>query len=133
MNLSFSLMRQKAYYLCRSQETHIIFKAGKTCDGYFDCADLCVQTEWAIELFEDNFPSTAVAAFRFENAPGHQKRADDALSARNMPKFPKLWRPDKCKMCNGGLPNGKPQDFYYADNHPTMPGLFKGMKAILEE
>jgi len=45
------------------------------------------------------------------------------------PKFPKLWMPGKCKMHNGVLPNGEPQDFYYADNHSTMPGLFKGMKA----
>ena len=29
MNLYFSLMKKKAYYLCRSQEAHIIFKAGK--------------------------------------------------------------------------------------------------------
>ena len=79
MNLSFSLMRKKAYYLCRSQEAHIIFKAGKSRDGYFNCADLCAWTEWAIELFEHKFPRTAVAEFRFDNAPGHQKRAEDAL------------------------------------------------------
>ena len=95
MNLSFSLMRQKAYYLCMSQEACIIFKAGKTCDGYIDCADLCAQTEWAIKIFEDNFPSTSVAAFGFDNAAGYQKRAEDSLSAQNMPKFPKLWRPGK--------------------------------------
>ena len=60
-------------FFYRTQEARIIFKAGKNRDGYFDCANLCKQTERAIELFEDNFPGTAVAAFGFNNAPGHQK------------------------------------------------------------
>jgi len=70
----------------RTQEAQAIFKAGKNCDGYFDCADLCAQTEKVIELVEDNFSGTAVAAFGFDNAPGHQKCADNALSACHMPK-----------------------------------------------
>lgn len=112
-----------------------MFKAGKNRDGWFDCAELCAQTELAIELFEDNFPGNAIAAFGFDNAPGHQKRADDAQSAHYMPKHPKHWhgRNGKCRMQQGKLPNGNPQDFYYPDNHPTMPGYFKGMKTILEE
>jgi len=65
----------------RSQEAWVVLKAGKNWDGYFDCADLCAQTEKAIELCEDNFPGTAMAAFGFDNAPGHQKRADDALDS----------------------------------------------------
>ncbi|KIJ41594.1 hypothetical protein M422DRAFT_255516 [Sphaerobolus stellatus SS14] len=65
------------------RESRVIFKAGKSRDGYFDCADLCQQIELAIELFETHFPGTAIAAFGFDNAPGHQKRADDALSARD--------------------------------------------------
>jgi len=44
-------------------------------------AVFCAQTELAIELFEDNFPGNAVAAFGFDNAPSHQKQADNALSA----------------------------------------------------
>ena len=32
-------------------------------NGYFACADLCAQTEKAIELFEDNFLGTAMATF----------------------------------------------------------------------
>jgi hypothetical protein len=86
-------------------------------------------------LFEDNFPGTAVAAFGFDNAPGHQKCADDALSARHMPKFPKVWlgKNGKCKMRQGTLPSGQPHNFYYPDDHASMPGWFKGMKIILEE
>ncbi|KAF8582984.1 hypothetical protein K439DRAFT_1647402 [Ramaria rubella] len=110
-----------------SCEARILFKAGKNRDGYFDCEDFCKQTELAIELFEDNFPGTAVAAFGFNNAPGHQKRADDALSAHHMPKFQKIWLGGK-----GTLPSGEPQSFYFSDNHPTMTGWFKGMKIIIK-
>jgi len=39
-----------------------------------------------MDLFEDNFGNTAIAAFGFDNAPSHQKRALDALSAHHMPK-----------------------------------------------
>ena len=76
-----------------------------------------------------------MAAFRFDNAPGHQKGADDALSAQHMPKFPKHChgKPGKCHMCNGQLPNGQSQPLYFPDDHPTMPSYFKGMKLILEE
>jgi hypothetical protein len=36
-------------------------------------------------------------------------------------------------MRSGKLPNGDPQFFYYPDDHPTMPGWFKGMEAIIRE
>src|SRR6266481_4772076 len=117
------------------KEARIYFKAGKGRDGYFDCADLCAQTEIAIELHEDNFGGTAIAAFGFDNAPGHQKRADDALSACHMPKNAKIWngKHGKCKMRPGKLPNGDSQDFYFPEDHLTMPGWFKGMSLILAE
>ncbi|KIJ41420.1 hypothetical protein M422DRAFT_255624 [Sphaerobolus stellatus SS14] len=56
-----------------AKEARILFKAGKSQDGYFNCEDLCQQIEVANELFEDNFPGTAIAAFGFDNDPGHQK------------------------------------------------------------
>ena len=132
---TFSVSHQHIVNYYRSREARVLFKAGKNRDGYFDCADLCSQTEQAIELFEDNFQGTAIAAFGFDNATGHQKRADDALSARYMPKFPKHWhgKHGKCKMHQGILPNGHSQDFYYPNDHPDMPGWFKGVKTILEE
>lgn len=107
----------------------------KNCEGYFTCDDLCKQVELAIELFEDHFPGTATAAFMFDNAPSHQKRASDALSARYISKYPKPWWGKKgiCKMQNGKLPNGDPQDFYYSDTDPLYPGYFKGMAKILQE
>jgi hypothetical protein len=36
-------------------------------------------------------------------------------------------------MPAGTLPGGARQEFYYPDNHPEMPGWFKGMEQILEE
>ncbi|KIJ53233.1 hypothetical protein M422DRAFT_242361 [Sphaerobolus stellatus SS14] len=107
-----------------AKEARILFKAGKSRDGYFNCEDLCQQIEVAIELFEDNFPGTAIAAFGFDNAPGHQKRADDALSAHYMPKFPKKWTGKKgVKMRNGILPSDEQQEFYYPDDHPEEANL----------
>ncbi|KAF8582400.1 hypothetical protein K439DRAFT_1647596 [Ramaria rubella] len=104
-----------------TREARILFKAGKNHDGYFDCEDLCKQTKLVIELFEDHFPRTA--------------QADDALSAHYMPKFPKVWlgKRGKCRMRPGTLPSGEPQSFYFPEDHPTMPGWFKGMKVIIEE
>ncbi|KIJ31493.1 hypothetical protein M422DRAFT_266870 [Sphaerobolus stellatus SS14] len=117
-----------------TREARRLFKAGKNREGYFSNEDLCAQTELAIELFEEHFPGTAVALFAFDNAPSHQKRAPDGLSALKLPKF-QLWKghDSQTRMRNGVLPNGESQSFYYPDDHPTMPGYFKGMSKILEE
>jgi hypothetical protein len=31
------------------------------------------------------------------------------------------------------MSNGNVQSFYFSDNHPTMPGWFKGMEIIIQE
>ena len=59
---------ENTYYLCRSQEACIIFKAGKVMMVTFT-VQTSAQTEQAIKIFEDNFPRTAVAAFGFDNSP----------------------------------------------------------------
>ncbi|KIJ31952.1 hypothetical protein M422DRAFT_266316 [Sphaerobolus stellatus SS14] len=110
-----------------TRKTCILFKAGTNRDGYFNCEDLCSQVLVAINLFEEHFPGgSTVAAFGFDNAHGHQKHPDNALSARHMPKKTQHWwgTSGKCIMRNGILPDGTPQDFYYPDNHPQYPGLF---------
>ena len=33
----------------------------------------------------------------------------------------------------GTLPTGERQSFYFSDDHPSMPGWFKGMEEILRE
>jgi hypothetical protein len=36
-------------------------------------------------------------------------------------------------MRSGTLPNGDPHYFYFPEDHPTMPGWFKGMETIIRE
>ena len=119
---------------CRS--ARIVFKAGKNQDGYFTCNDLIEQVDKAIDIFEERTNGFATGLFLFDNAPSHQKQADDALSARKMPKNPSLdwvhWK-GVARMCNASLPNGQPQNLYFEHDHPTMPGWFKGMEVIIRE
>ena len=115
----------------------MFFKAGKNRDGYFDAGDLLQQVENAIDIFESKTNRFATGLFLFDNAPSHKKRAPDALSARKMPKGPHpTWRHHKdgpkMQSTNFGV-NDMPQDLYFADDHPTMPGWFKGMEIIIRE
>jgi hypothetical protein len=48
-----------------------------------------------------------------------------------MVKNPKLQT--GTRMRNGTMPNGETQSFYFDNNHPTMPGWFKGMEVIIRE
>jgi hypothetical protein len=117
-------------------EARIIFKAGKNRDGYFASDDVLLQVDKAIDIFEDRTQGFATGLFLFDNAPSHQKRADDALSARKMPKGANEgWthRPGGARMRNATLPGGESQALYYSDDHPTMPGWFKGMEQIIRE
>ncbi|KIJ25877.1 hypothetical protein M422DRAFT_273108 [Sphaerobolus stellatus SS14] len=117
-----------------SDEARLLFRVGKNRDGYFDNSHLMVQVEKAIKLIHDNFGDTAIAAFGFNNAPSHQERAPDALSARHMPKNPKLWnRKEGVRMRDTSFGNNEHQSFYFSDDHPRYPGYFKGMRIILEE
>ncbi|KAF8059298.1 hypothetical protein FPV67DRAFT_1400947, partial [Lyophyllum atratum] len=119
-----------------TEEARIIFKAGKARDGYFTSEDLLRQVDKAIDIFEEKTNGFATGLFLFDNAPSHQKRADDALSARKMPKGAKEgWTHQKggARMRNTVLPNGEVQSFYYDDDHPTMPRWFKGMENIIRE
>ena len=115
----------------------MFFKAGKNRDGYFDADDLIKQVDQAIDIFEEKSNGCATGLFLFDNAPSHQKRAPDALSARKMPKGThETWRnkKDGPKMRSTAFgPNNTPQDLYFPDNHPTMPGWFKGMEIIIKE
>jgi hypothetical protein len=67
-------------------EARITFKPGKSRDGWFSASDLLAQVDHAIDIFEGITKGWAQGLFLFDNAPGHQKRADDAISARRMVK-----------------------------------------------
>jgi hypothetical protein len=68
------------------REARVIFKAGKNRDGFFDADDLLKQADKAIDIFEGLTKGWAQGLFLFDNAPSHQKRAPDAISARKMVK-----------------------------------------------
>lgn len=92
---------------------------------------MLTQVEKAINIFERKCHKWATGLFLFDNAPTHQQRAADTLSARKMPKRPSPnWRhhKDGPQMRNGTLPDGSSQPFYFPDDHPDMPGWFKVRK-----
>ncbi|PBK85860.1 hypothetical protein ARMGADRAFT_1036033 [Armillaria gallica] len=117
-------------------EARLFFEAGSGWQGYFAADDLLKQTEEAIDIFESKTNGTMTGLFLFDNAPSHQKRAPDALSAQKMPKNPHpTWthHPDGPRMRDGVLPDGSRQCFYFPDDHPSTPGWFKGSAQILHE
>jgi hypothetical protein len=67
-------------------DARVIFKAGKNRDGWFDSDALLAQVDRAIDVFEGKTNGNAQGLFLFDNAPSHQKRAGDAISARKMVK-----------------------------------------------
>jgi hypothetical protein len=120
----------------RSRQARVVFKAGKNRDGYFDAEDLLQQVDHAIDIFEERTNGFATGLWLFDNAPSHQRRAPDALSARKMTKNPSDgWTHHKGgpRMRSTMLPSGEPQDLYFPDDHPTYPGWFKGMEQIIRE
>ena len=126
-------------------EARILFKAGKNHDSYFSSDNLIKQVSHAIDIFETKTNGFATGLFLFDNAPSHQKQAPDALSAQKMPKFPnENWshHKDGPRMWNTTFvayhpPMMQPitihQDLYFPDDHPHMPGWFKGMEILLWE
>lgn len=83
-------------HLIKFSDARVFFKAGKNRDGYFDAEDLLKQMNNVIDIFEGRTGRLATGLFLFDNAPSHQKRAPDALSAQKMPKNPNAtWRHNK--------------------------------------
>ena len=64
----------------------VIFKPRKNRDGWFSVDNLLDQVDHAIDIFEGLTKGWAQGLFLFDNAPSHQKCADNALSARRMVK-----------------------------------------------
>lgn len=119
------------------REARLFFKAGKARDGWFDNDDLVIKVDKAIDIFEGKTNVFATGLFLFDNALSHQKRAQDALSARKMPKGPHAtWQHHKGgpRMRTTTFGESKTvQDLYYPDDHETMSGWFKGMEQIIRE
>ena len=115
----------------------VLFKAGKNHDGYFDNNDIIKQTKHAMNIFGEWCNRFATGLFLFDNAPSHQKCAPNTLSAQKMPKNPHAtwcYHKDGPKMHATTFgPAGTHQTIYYSDDHPIMPGWFKGMEMIIRE
>jgi len=134
-----------------------LFKPGKNWDGYFTNEDVREQANEAMDILLEYYPQFD-HVFIYNNTTTHLKRADDALSARAMPKnIPKpgsnwgvqvtnrdqisgkpICNPDgshqkiKIRMGDARLANGEPQCLYFPPGHPRE-GVFKGMAVILQE
>ena len=135
------------------EHARVLFKAGKPQDGYFTNDDIVAQTGRAMDVLSKHYTNED-HVFIFDNAKTHLKCANDALSARKMPKFPseswgvtviakdstgKLIRgangntvKEKIQMADARLPNGVPQPLYFLEGHECA-GWFKGMAQILVE
>jgi hypothetical protein len=127
----------KGFNFVVSEARVIVFKAGKNRDGWFSGEDLLQQVDMAIDIFEGKTNGFATGLFLFDNAPSHQKRAPDALSARKMPKNPHpTWthhkEGPKMRTTRFGE-DQRIQQLYFDHDHPTMPGWFKGMEIIIRE
>ncbi|TFK20849.1 hypothetical protein FA15DRAFT_682357 [Coprinopsis marcescibilis] len=120
-----------------------LIKPGKNRDGYFTNDNIIAQANCAIDILNESYPDFEHVLV-YDNATTHQKRPDNAISARKMPKNrnakwgvvvtdtdengnPKLKATKKITMANRTFSNGEPQEFYHEN------GDFKGMAKILEE
>ena len=117
----------------------VLFKAGKAHDGYFSSDEILKHAALAMDILMKHFPNED-HVFIFDNATMHVKCADDALSARHMPKKPtQTWgvevtvtdtdgktvykadgKPQKMKiqMAPAHHENGDPQPLYFPTGHP---------------
>ena len=132
----------------------VTLRPGKARDGYFSCEEVIAQLDSAMDILDNHYASYQ-HVFVLDNARSHTKRADDAPSARRMPKNPQpnfgvnimvkdsdgniqydqLGKPlmEKRRMKEATFPDGSPQSLYFDDNHSQYPGYFKGMTQILRE
>jgi hypothetical protein len=138
------------------ESARVLFKAGKSHDGYFSNEEILAQCQKAMDIVQASWPNED-HMFVFDNATTHLKRPDGSLSARKMPKgIPRNrtnWgvevtarnsvgkiiygadgKPSKTKirMANGTLQDGSAQPLYFPKGH-ACEGVFKGMAVILEE
>ncbi|KIK72051.1 hypothetical protein PAXRUDRAFT_22463 [Paxillus rubicundulus Ve08.2h10] len=106
-----------------------------------------------MDLLQKHYPDSD-HVFIFDNASTHLKHAEDALSARHMPKRIQDWgvdatvrdeagkavnRPNgkllktKVWMSDGYLSNGRSQPLYFPEGHAEHAGKFKGIAQLLKE
>jgi hypothetical protein len=79
-------------YLDFLRTSHVVFKAGKNRDGYFNNDNFVKQVELSMDIFEEKTHGFKKALFLFDNATTHQKRAPNAPSACKMLKGPNIFQ-----------------------------------------
>ena len=70
-------------YVCSllHSEVWIVFQTGRNRDGWFTAKHLLAQVDNAIDISKGHTKGYVQGLFPFDNAPSHQKHADNALSA----------------------------------------------------
>ena len=70
-----------------SAHARVTLRLGKERDGYFSCGEVIDQLNTATDILDKHYPSCQHVLI-LDNARTHTKRAEDAASARHMPKTP---------------------------------------------
>src|SRR5882672_2587671 len=113
-----------------SRDAHILFKVGKTHEGYFTNTEILAQANRAMDIIDRNYPCEEHVFF-YDNAKTHTARRPDALTVRNMPVNPpknitknllcSIKNPDgsidKIRMQDGHFLDGTWQSFYFSEGH----------------
>ena len=161
VSADYGWLRAPDHLAGNPEEARVFFKPGSGRDGYFTNEEIQAQADKAIDILRKHYPHDNHILV-FDNARTHIKRAEDAPSARkmpkNMPKNGKNWGVEvSARDATGKIiysTDGKPaktviqmapgfftsrgsttavsQSFYFPDGH-AHAGIFKGMAQILEE
>jgi hypothetical protein len=141
-----------------ADSARVLFKAGKSCDGYFTNEEILEHATTAMDLLSKYYPEDNHVLV-FDNAPTHLKRPDNALSASKMSLHPtkpqhQLFGLDVNVLGSNGKPvygpdgkllkqrvpmadtvvNGVPQSLYFNPQDGTgCATVFKGMARLLTE
>ncbi|PBK80738.1 hypothetical protein ARMGADRAFT_1048913 [Armillaria gallica] len=129
-----------------SRSARVLFKAGKTRDGYFTNTKIIDQASNAMDILDEYFLRFQ-HVFEYNNATNHKKRCRNALSALKMTVNPSpVGKPNflytikesddtelKVQMDDGRFADGTLQSLYFPESHPTLLGHFKSMQQILHE
>ena len=100
------------------EEARVLFRAGKSRDGYFTSKDILEQAARAIDILKKHYPHEK-HVFVYDNATTHTRRPPDALSARKLTVKPSNFLSTskvdgvvmKCSMRDGKFLDGTNQSF----------------------
>jgi hypothetical protein len=142
------LKANSSHRFAADSDAREVFRPGKNWDGYFENSDILAQAKRAMDILDRDYPNESHVLL-YDNASTHRKRADNALSARNMP----LTRADpsnthrknflctthdssgheiQVQMTGARFDAQTPQELYYPPDH-HWAGQFKGMRVIIQE